>query len=228
MKNLLLLTTLLLLNTINAQQTIGGGSVALLDNYNTASIGRDYNETPYKGTPYANEEFILATISTTNKSFPVRYNVFEDQMEVKRENSVLLLDKKQTDYVIHLVNKTYRSYKIENDYQFFAIASTNKHLDLLKKETKKFNEAKKAINSYSEDQPARFEEIKESYYIYTLSNGITQKLPQKEKDFLALFPKNKDKIKTYLKKNKLKLKKEEDLIKLLKYIDTLLETEKKG
>jgi len=54
--------------------------------------------------------------------------------------------------------------------------------------------------------------------------GVQEKIPMKiknDKDFIKLLPQHQDEISLYIKKNKLKFRKQEDLVKVVEYYNSL-------
>lgn len=189
----------------------------------------DRNNNDYSkinGSPYTTEDFVPAKIYPLDKLFFVRYNAIKDQMEVKTEdNKIIILDNNHTEYKISL-NVGNITYNILHDKEsgkfgyFISVVETNS-VSIYKKQVKKYYPEKISDNSYGQNKPAYFSEGKDILYIQLNKEGEAIKLPTKRKAFLSLFPSNESKIKSFISKNKIKLSKEDDLKKLMSYIDTL-------
>lgn len=185
----------------------------------------------YEGSPYLNEEFILGSISPNKKNFLIRYNAYNDLFEVKKgKDSILNLNKRNLDYIIELDGLTFKSFKYRTSeeeskqFGYFAIMTNlESNFVLLKNYEKKFTEEQKAINSYTSDIPASFSSTTNNYFLLTTTDNKEEikEISTKAKDLYNLLPKKKDKIKSFIKKDKLKLKNESDLIKVINYINTL-------
>jgi hypothetical protein len=78
---------------------------------------------------------------------------------------------------------------------------------------------KYAKNNFSTLKPDKYK-IKFDYFIQKEGNPAT-KISSKTKEFLKCFPDNNNLISNYLKADKLKVKKEEDLIKIIDYYNSL-------
>ena len=77
----------------------------------------------------------------------------------------------------------------------------------------------KPRSSYEKEKAAKF--IKESDTYYLNFNNETKILPQNKKQFLNSFQEYEVKLKSYIKKNKLSLKNENDLITIASYLSSI-------
>jgi hypothetical protein len=181
------------------------------------------------GSPYIDENFAAARITQyKDKIFSARYNAYNNQMEVKIEDDkVIALDKNGDFEVIFIANdKIYRTvnyFTEENTSKkaFLVVLSDNAKYTLFKKERIKFYDKVEAASSYEKAKPAKFQREDDVYYIK--KDGKTVYLPQKKKDFLKSFPKQENELKSYLKKEKLNPKNEDELITIVEYLSTLSE-----
>ncbi|MCB0398877.1 MAG: hypothetical protein KDD26_04495 [Winogradskyella sp.] len=180
-----------------------------------------------EGSPYIDEEFKIIKIEQyQGQTFIGRYNAYNDEMEVKLDDEKIVALDNSSNYKVTFTNssKTYKtfSYTTENGdlkQGFLVLIEENDNFSLLKREQIKFYDKEKAASTYQKDKPATFRRENDSYYL-KLGDKITL-LPQKKSSLLKEFPENSDALKTFIKKNKINLKKEEDLKKLSKYLSTL-------
>ncbi|MFK7747934.1 MAG: hypothetical protein AB8B65_06075 [Kordia sp.] len=180
------------------------------------------------GTPYYDETFNSANINPIGKVFMVRYNVALDVMEVIQKNDTLIMDKKNRSYVIEQ-NKGNITYKIlqyvesQNDDKLgYYIQLTNgKNVKLYRKDRKKFVEVKRAAYGSINGSSAKYKEQKSEYYIEYGDNGTAVKLPRKKKSVIKLFVSKEKEVKAFIKKNKIKFTKEQDLMKFVNYVNSL-------
>ncbi len=185
------------------------------------------NENKYvdaKGTPYLTENYISAKISPGDKFYWIRYNAYNDEMEVKlNDKKTIVLDNSKVSYKITPKGSA-NSYVTLNEVgknkpgYFIEIQKSN-NVSLYKKIEKKYTPVTPATSSYDRDKPAYFSKGKETFYIQFNNYEALQKLPTKQKAFLTLFSNDK-KIKDYIKKNKIKLSKEQNLIQLFNFINS--------
>ncbi|MGY8915390.1 MAG: hypothetical protein ACKVJF_09975, partial [Flavobacteriales bacterium] len=202
MKHFLILGFLLLNLTVSAQIELRGD---LGDVYYTKDLYKTKYNSP-AGSPYLNENFIPAKINDINETKLVRFDAFEDRVEVMvDENKVVILPDTQT-FTISLLDgsdkifetKSYQDEKGNLKTSFFELIAKQENYRLYLKEKIEFTKAVKA-QGYQESQPAMFKKQKETYFI-TDFNGQTDqllKIPYKSRSFLLLFPEHSKSIKTF-------------------------------
>ena len=228
----LLKTTLLFLFSIslsNAQ------SIAFADG--NATYGRENSfitidaDTRYdvEGSKYLDDAFLPAVVSTMpDKLFNVKYNIFSGEMEVQSTNKkAYALNKYRKDIVITFINskKTYQLFDfINNDDMmqlgYFLVLNRGEN-KILKKEKIIFLEEKPSKTGYDEHRPPQYKRLVDKYYIKISSSSNAVELPKNKKKFADLFPKSKSDILDFIKTNKIKFSKDEDLIKLITHINSL-------
>lgn len=186
----------------------------------------DLTEDNIKGSPYLNDEFINGTIYTTSKlqyvNIPLRYNIYNDDMEFKSpDESVLamaapeIVEKAEFgDYKMAYIPFA-NAKKIRNG--FFIILEEGK-ASLYERARVLFKEPEEP-GAYKEAEPAKFVRKANTYYVRI---GKEQaQLVSSKKELLSVFPDHSDEIATFIKKNKVKPSKPETLIKLVQYYNTL-------
>lgn len=204
-----------------------------IDGQNVDSRGRivsiravDEN-TDTEGSKYINKNFTPIVIAQfKDKIYNARYNAFNGEMEVNiGDNKVLLLDN-NVDYEIEFSqsSKLYRTESFINNKGvskkgFLVVVNETNKFALLKEESITFHKKVNAASSYEKDIPARYVRNKDVYYIDY--NGTITYISQKKKDLLKAFPNEASKLKSFIKKNKINLKEEGDLIKVFDYISSL-------
>ncbi|WP_298894151.1 hypothetical protein [uncultured Psychroserpens sp.] len=192
----------------------------------------DLNDNSIIGTPYIENDFMPGKISADKdgKLFSLRYNAFSDVMEIKKDNNdIEALNKDLLNVTITFSkgNKAYRAYNyIDSDTNngkrgyFVVLTDASIEKPLLAKEIISFTEKKKAASSYAKTKPAQYKRKSDVYY--TLNDkGIAVEIPSKKKEIAKTFPKHSKEILSFIKSNKIKTSKKEDLIKLVNYINTL-------
>jgi len=180
----------------------------------------------YQGSPYLDKEFILGKVILNNSKIintGLRYNAYSDNFEFYNKDVIMSLSKIDGTKII-LTGKTFvlRSLKSENSTSknYYQELTENGRLRLYKKYYKKFVEAKKSKSSYGSDKPAKFELIT-SYFFEKSGSKDLELFKLKKKDILLLMKDKSSDIKKYLKNEKLKLSKEQDLVKLFDYYNSL-------
>lgn len=180
------------------------------------------------GSPYITEDFTLAKISLLKqKNYLVRYNAYYDEIEIKNDNNdVFFISKKRGYIVVNIVKENY-------SYHLFGYLDASNTLDfgyfiklndantlLLKKQIVSLIPKKPNTNGYSEEKPAQFKRQKDKYFIKKGDDNAIE-LPKNKKDIAKLFPEFEKDILSFIKKNEIKTNKEEHLIKLINFINTL-------
>lgn len=214
--------TLLLLR-ISGYSQIQDNNQDLLQGKTLTSF--DFRSNELVGSIYVNEEFLLAKLSNREDQYLMRYNAYQDEMEFKKGDKIFNLSK-NLNYLINFqgINKTYQVYNyIENKESvpgFFVVLYNGDNISLLTKEKIKFYEEVKAKTGYDKYKPPTMRRLDDKFYI-GYKKSVAKELPRKEKDILDLFGSKYAKIESYAKTNKLGFKKEEDLIQLFMYYDSL-------
>ena len=171
------------------------------------------------GTPYVDITFKEAKISEKYPNVSVRYNSYKDEIEFKNGEKILVLPKEEEFYRIEIIYPkqvlVYQSIEGNIDGYYYEIISGEN--SLFKKIRTKFTDFKKASSPYASDTPPFFSSLSPEFYIK--ANGKILKDPKKEKQIMELFPDKKDVLNSFFKKNKINLNKEEDLIKLVKFLN---------
>lgn len=193
----------------------------LEDFYRMKFVKEGYSNTKYddiQGSPFLNKEFIkgelLMSDSTKYIGIPLRYNIYTDEIEYQGpDESEFALGDKTMAIKISFDNHEFKyisSSEVKSYLEFVVLGKAT----LLKKYKVRYVEAEKA-KAYEKSMPARFERGTENYYI-EFQDGKISYVPN-NKNIASLFPDKKEEIEKYVKAEKLKLKKEDDLIKLINF-----------
>ena len=157
----------------------------------------------------------------------MRYNAFRDEIEMadtqfQDETDVILL--KSAD-VIPLINGEryeYLPYRLESGNAFIGYLVNiydGKKDKLYLKRKKTFMEAKIARTSLENSFPPRYVESEE---LYISSNGDTPvKLKQSKKSIISYFKSNSDKVKKFIKSEKLKVSELSSVIRIFEFAENL-------
>lgn len=177
------------------------------------------------GSIYINENFLPAKLSNSPDQYLIRYNAYQDEMEVEKNGKSYQLVK-NLNYSIDFegINKSYQVYNYEEKNEtvsgFFVVLYKGEKLSLLLKEKIKFYEEVKAKTGYDKYIPPTLKRVNDEFYI-GYKNSLAKELPNKKKDILNLFGSKANEIKSYMNENKLGFKSEGDLYKIFSYYDTL-------
>jgi len=198
-------------------------------NYNKAHTNRPFvtlTEAEIKGSPFFHEEFTEGSVFTTSKtqfvSVPLRYNIFNDQIEFRSTDGQAyeigvpeVIEKVefgeyQMEYLPYLSSK-----KLKRG--FFNILEKGR-ASLYSKQRVIFEEAKNP-GAYQDAQPARFVSRPDEYYIKV---GMEAAKPvYKSKDLAEVFPDHQKEIIAFIKKNKLRHNNPDNLKELVQFYNSL-------
>ncbi|MCA6066683.1 hypothetical protein JI747_005800 [Chryseobacterium sp. RG1] len=213
--------------TLSAQQanafSYNGGLFAERSMYqvpsNNAKRNLSYDE--IQGTPYYEKNFSLAkfVIPENVETAPARYNIYLDEVEFIKDDKTYALPPDSPFKKIEFINTGETLVKLNNGDElsgyFFEIV--NGKYSLYKKLKMKFNDFVPAPNSYAMDKPANFHSFDPLFYIRTEKGFI--KKPKNQKEIIEQIPDKKDVLTTFFKENKIKFDKEEDLKKLVNFLN---------
>lgn len=207
-------------------QAIGGNRVNLLIDVSPVVLNESV-----EGSPYINEKFLPASISASEGDvFYVRYNALNDEFEVKGDNNkAYALNRYRRDIVIEILplKKTYQVIGFYDDEQnenfgyFLYLSNQDAKTVLFKKEKVIFIDEQKASTGYDTNDPAKYKRVNDKFFIKLDGSKILSELPSKKKSLAKLFPNHEDIVLKYIKDNRIKTSKEDDLIQLVNYINTL-------
>lgn len=184
------------------------------------NLGKSLKYDEIIGSPYVYENFIPANVNKTYENTSIRYNSYSDEIEFKKDGSPLVLPK----------NKDFSRIEIESNKQTIVLLDTKDKLEgyffeilagkniLYKKIKTKFIDMVPAANSYATDKPASFKTLDPIYYIKTAEDTYI-KNPKNQKDLIQQMPDKKDVLTSFFKENKIKFDKEEDMKKLVTFLN---------
>lgn len=173
------------------------------------------------GSIYINPEFSTAKISKQESNFQLRYDAYNDEMELKTlDDNRYLLKKPELEVAFSKTSKTYRVFSNDNNNCFFVVLLKGDEISLLSKETITFNEESKPETGYDTYSPPTLKRNQDIIYI-GYKNNTAYELPSNKKEIIALFSSKSKDIKDFAKINNLNFNKKEDLIKIFEYYNTL-------
>ena len=190
--------------------------------YVGAEIGSAYEDDQFKpGKVYYKEEYL--------GDFYYRHNAYNSEIELRRtaikeekqkalikNEEVSLLDAKGRE--IRFLTFATKKAKIKEGY--LTLLMDGEKYKLYHRLVVKFTEAKPAANSMVNPTPSRFSHFVEYYTKDKQADKITE-IPLKTGKFIKMFGKKKGGLGELIKKEKLDLTKETDLIKVFDYLNTI-------
>ncbi|WP_130284720.1 hypothetical protein [Aquimarina brevivitae] len=173
----------------------------------------------YVGSIYSNDDYQGATVvaeKTGTFKVPVRYNIFNDAIECEDGSQLYELAKTPTthvrigdDYFYYCKFKSERGFNKEG---YYVLVELTDFYRVYKKYELDVTEAKAMDANTGAAQIAKIE-TRETYFLE--ENGTIVELPTNKKDLLAVFSDKEEALKEYMKEERIKPKKEEDLLKFV-------------
>jgi len=174
-----------------------------------------------EGSMYITSDFVPARFMEDGVVYSVRYNAYTDEFEIRDKDVTKYLPKISAyDIVLANTGKKYQVFKYNNKPMFFVVVSEGDNVNLLLKETVKFNKEVKAKSSYDQRKPPHFSRENDVLYI-GYKNLNAELFPKKKKEILKLFGEKSTEVEKYAKKNKFSFKKTADLIEIFEFYNTL-------
>lgn len=217
----------LFITAANAQQGInyaGGGSTKL--DYTLLSLSADDSE--INGSKYLTDNFIRAKISDFNdKVFAIRYDIYNDQMEFQDgDNKIYVINKDNISREILFLDSkdTYRIFDyIDGEFGvksgYFSILYSLEKYKILKKNKVLFIDRKESSTGYDAPRPATYKKTKDRYYLI-LDDAPAVLIDTNKKRFSSIFINREKEVLSFIKKNKISLSNDSDLIELVRFLNS--------
>ena len=209
--------------TTHAQESMANAS-HILNNNSTLYDKFQQGFANAKGTPYIQEEYTLASVSGLSNNYMVKYNAFNDEMEVLLESNKVNYIQKEKGLMVTLKTNTPRSYFClgytddlgKYRLGYFAAAGVIKEGHLLfLKEKIGFQEAKPPRSGYERPTPAGFKQPTTTYYVWESAAERFTEVPKTKTGFIKMFPQRN--LKDFFKSGTYDFDVAQDLLKVLAY-----------
>ncbi|WP_445431766.1 hypothetical protein [Chryseobacterium indoltheticum] len=191
----------------------------IFNKVNSPNAGKNLSYSDIQGSPYYGKGFSIAKFSGSDESAPARYNSYNDEIEFMKEDKPYVLPKNDKFSTVTFTTSRETLVRLETGDElsgYFFELLKGKNI-LYKKVKTKFIDAVIATNSYATDRPAVFKLLDPVYYIKT-ENGFI-KNPKNKKEIIEQIPDKKEALNTFFKENKIRFDKEEDLKKLVTFLN---------
>lgn len=174
-----------------------------------------------EGDAYLFKGFASANIENATSLIKTRYNTYTDTVELLNEEDIFELPKSLKYSRISFLKPSavlvyMNTVDIPEGYYLELATGT---YSLYKKMKTEYREGAKAVNSFTPAIAPRFENMNPFYYIKTDSQFV--KVSKNGKDLANSFPEKRDAINDFVKKNKLKMNQEQDLLRLVRFLNGL-------
>ncbi len=214
---LLFLLALSLSFSTFAQSIRVNGYETILNPKSSETLSEDLKRIQHK--KYLSQDYKPALVDDFKQKAFLRYNIFEDEMEFVKDETIYYIQKAAGRKIQFMDNTLYKVYTYNGKPQFFLVHQDGENALLAKQEIK-FIEAKKATSSYGSDKPADFKRGKDELFL-AIDNKTLVKLSKNKKAFYNAFGDKAGQIKKYVKANKLKYKSMKDLKDIIAHYNTL-------
>ena len=183
---------------------------------------KDANKVRYsaiKHKMYISNDYKDAKVDNIPEVFKLRYNMFKDEMEFIKNNETYYL-KKGDGRIVDFINRDTKFIilKEDKDLGYYRIL-TDGEIQLLVKQSVDFKDAVPAKSSYQPAKKADFVRNDDVYHIRYSNNGRMVEVPSKKRKFIEIFESMYSDVKSYIKKNKLDVREEEDLKNIVSYFN---------
>lgn len=169
---------------------------------------------------YLSQGFLKAYDSDSKEISYLRYNIFSDEMEFSRGGKIYALNKKENQIIDFIdLKKKYAIFKLKEKLNYYLLVHSSES-SLLIQETVSFDKGKKKVTQFDIAIAPKYVKNKDKIY-FAFKNTELKKISKKKKKVYALFGEKRSQLKKYIKKKKLGTKKTTDLIKILKYYNSL-------
>ncbi len=202
------------------------GLVSLFGFY--ATMAQQASASKIEGTPYLNEQYVEGEIffGETNRAshakVPVRYNIYQDLMEYQQNGKALVLDPTKKIKKVKVGDETFVVEKFNMDgkskFGFLNVLDTGK-MTLMSKKMIKYTEPLQGKALDGGDLPAKFSRLSDTYF-YRFGEGELKEVGNL-KELIASLPDKQDEVKQFAKQEKISPKKEDELLKLVRYYNSL-------
>lgn len=200
-------------------------SIDRLNSYFSSLTSIDLTSKELVGSSYINKDFLPGKISNQETVYSFRYNAYKDEMEVQFKGKSYYLPLKSYYFITFInINKVYQVLECKvkdiTNKGFFVVISKGEKMSLFRKEKIKFYEEVPAKLGFKPYEPPKLDRVKDKLY-FGFKNNTAIEIPKKKKDILKLFTNNAKEVESYAKKNKLRFKKQKDLVEIVKYYNSL-------
>jgi hypothetical protein len=221
MKNLVFLIILFCFSSlfVKAQSVTWGDPFPTKNSYGRFNLKLN----DISGTPYLDNEYVLGTVSTNDgvkyKDIPLRYNCFNDVLEIKKDDQPYDLLPKEKAARAEFGGQIFCYLPYGNDASkaYFQVLIDGK-ARLCARYRVNFYEKEEA-KGFADAKPARFDDLLETYWVSLGQAPL--KLVLKKNQLLDVLSDKKNEVEAFLTKEKLSLKKPDDLKKVITYYNSL-------
>lgn len=194
-------------------------------NFNQAGGSFNYRIEPFEedmdGSPYYADEWRAGTVYLTNDTYveleQLKYNVYLDEIVFLFKGKQYIIPNKTEISKLELGDETFiGAFSGKNDYSFFQVIDGNANFYLLKGYDCRVMKGEPS-KGYTPGTKDRYV-LKDDYYIKSALQNAIKINPRQGYDVLDYMDDDKRKeVNSYIKSNKLKMRKLEELAEVVRY-----------
>ncbi len=180
------------------------------------------------GNPYLEKSFkkgkIISNVDMQFPEIPLRYNIYTDNIEYKAPNGKIYALKDHNKVKAYQIGDTTFVYlpfyekKNKISAGFFQQLVAGQVSGLVR--YKVYLLPAVPEKPYQKAKPERFSEVSKTFYVRI--GDLPARAVTNAKEFIKLFPNHKKPLSQFVKNEKIRLQKQEDFEKLVRYSETLL------
>ncbi|MCG2780207.1 MAG: hypothetical protein L6264_04600 [Weeksellaceae bacterium] len=172
-----------------------------------------------EGSIFVYPDFITGRVKGSSILHKIRYNAFDDELEIIKDGSYYKL-KKTYSFPIEFVDtnetiiySTYYLNRVRYDGYLFEVAN-NDHFAIYRKTKIVFIPEKVGRTSFEMSTPPEYKKVPDVYFIQK-EKGEINAIPELKKEFINLFPEKKELINQNFKGRKIDFSNISEINKLL-------------
>jgi hypothetical protein len=192
------------------------------------NLDRKLNYADIEGSPYLSEDLILGEVIFKNgdsAEYYLRYDIYSDEVEyLKNKRLFAVVNMTELDHIKlkdqKFVYKTY--YEGDQPMTGYLVQLVTDRCNLYQQHRTQFEEAQPGQSMpFREPSPARFKRLTDKWYFSKEKSAIREFTPNNA-GLKQISTEHFDDLRAFVKTNKLKIRKEEDLVALFEYYNDLL------
>lgn len=212
---------------------IGFGAGAQVNQTQFHTNGRQVQVTKHRseeatGSKYKSETFMPAQVPGKTDKVLVRYNVYDDLLEMQdpytKETSTLVKTEGEKIIVTGKSAYVYTNYENEKGEKtsgYLSIIAQSPNTTIYRKERIILIPEKMPSKSYDVYKAPHYKPADDEFYIAVNGSKEAMPLPDNKKEFAKLFPGKDKQVLDYIKQNKIDLDEDQDLSRLGEYLKTI-------
>jgi hypothetical protein len=191
------------------------------NNINITNLSNLHTYDNVDGTPYIYGDFTKGIVKLNNGKYyegELRFDNYKGKLEFKNEKGeVLVVVSPQTINTVTLNDATLVYKNIDGSGKFFRRLVSGTYA-LLAEDEVEYNDPEPA-RPYVEASPASFKAKKPEYFLYSDENGLVEL--KNKKSLKEVYPEKTKEIQAFVKKEGIRFSDEEDLKRLVSFLNTL-------